>query len=439
MTRCDPNSFAIVTLGCKVNQYESQALREGLRRAGMDETDPLDSPDIFLLNTCAVTAKSGADSRKWINRIRRKSPRATIVAVGCCVDIEPEAVAGADVVVPQVEKHALLEAVGGGLEKLTKMLAGVQDGNRKSNLDLEICGFKGHTRAFLKVQDGCNAGCSYCAIPIARGRSISRAVEAVLDEAARLSDAGKAEIVICGVNLGSYGRDLGMMSGLVRLLEDLLDAPGAVRFRLSSIEVTDVSSDLLALIASTSRICSHLHIPLQSGDAKVLEAMGRSYTPEQFVETVRHSRGMLDEPGITTDCMVAFPGETDKQFENTLAVCRECGFSRIHVFPFSPRPRTAAAKLPGRLHERTARHRARILIEEAETLAGSYMDRLVQPGTNGTVLDVVIEEDRNDYSLGLAARYVRARVAGSFTRGTRLRGTAAGHDGKYINMEVCDE
>ena len=428
MTRCDPNSFAIVTLGCKVNQYESQALREGLRRAGMNETNPLDSPDIFLLNTCAVTAKSGADSRKWINRVRRKSPLATIVAVGCCVDIEPEAVAGADVVVPQAEKHALV-----------KKLAGVPDGNRKSNMDSEIHGFAGHTRAFLKVQDGCSAGCSYCAVPIARGRSVSRAVEVVLDEAARLSDAGHPEIVICGVNLGFYGRDLGMDSGLVRLLEDLLDAPGAARFRLSSIEVTDVSSDLLALIASTSRICSHLHIPLQSGDAKVLESMGRSYTPEGFVETVRRSREMLDEPGITTDCMVAFPGETDEQFENTLAVCRECGFSRIHVFPFSPRPRTAAAKLPGRLGERTARHRARILLEEAETLAGSYMDRLARPGANRTVLDVVIEEDRNDCSLGLAARYVRVRVAGLFTRGTRLHGTAAGHDGKYINMEVCDE
>lgn len=226
------NSFAIVTLGCKVNQYESQVLREKLWRAGMNETNLLDSPDIFLLNTCAVTAKSGAESRKWINRVRRESPRATIVAVGCCVDIEPEAVAGADVVVPQAKKHALVEAAGGGPEELVKVLAGVSDGNRKSNMDLEIHGFAGHTRAFLKIQDGCSSGCSYCAVPIARGRSVSRAVE--------------------------------------------------------------------------------------------------------------------------------------------------------------------------------------------------------------VVLDVVIEEDRDDYSLGLTARYVWARVKGSFTRGTRLRGTAAGHDGKYINIERTD-
>ena len=425
-------TFAIVTLGCKVNQYEGQALREGLRRAGIDETDPLDSPDIFLLNTCGVTARSGADSRKWINRVRRRSPRATIVATGCCVDIEPEAVAGADVVVPQAKKHELVDM-------LCEVIDGIPSGGGNSSSCLEIREFAGHTRAFLKVQDGCSGGCSYCAVPLARGRSVSRPLGAILDETARLSEAGYPEIVLCGVNLGLYGGDLGMGEGLVRLVEALLETPGRTRFRLSSLAVKNVSSSLLGLMASSSRICSHLHIPLQSGDEEVLKAMGRDYTPEEFVETVRLAREVLDEPGITTDCMVAFPEETDEQFENTLAVCRECGFSRIHVFPFSPRPRTAAAKLPGRFPERTARRRARMLMEEAEVLAHSYMDRLAGTCKDGTILDVIIEEDLGDHSLGLAARYVRVRVEGSFSQGRRLRGAAAGHDGKYVNMEVCDD
>ncbi len=423
-------TFALVTLGCKVNQYSRQAIREDLRRAGFEETDPLEKPDVVVINSCGVTGKSTAESRRWINRIRKSSSRSTIVATGCCTEIAPDTLAEADVVVPQAEKYALLNS----LEE-----AGPHNNEAdsvNSNIDVKIGRFASHMRAFLKVQDGCARNCSYCAVPLARGRPVSKPLDDVLAEANALSEHGHPEIVLCGVDLGVYGRNLGTGDGTARLLEALIDTPGRTRFRLSSIDVRDVSDALLEVMASSRRVCSHLHIPLQSGSRSVLAAMRRNYTPEQFIDKVQRIRAVLDDPGITTDCMVAFPGETEEDFQDTLSVCRECAFSKIHVFRFSPRPGTSAETLPGRSPERISCRRAHILIEEAEGLAGSYRQRLVGSRRK---LDVLVEKADGKISYGIAARYVRVRAKGSFPTGTRLHALPVGSNGTYIEVEVCDD
>lgn len=423
-------TFALVTLGCKVNQYESQAIREDLCRAGFEETGPLDKPDVVVINSCGVTGKSAADSRRWINRIRRTSPRSTVVATGCCTEIAPDALTEANVIVPQAKKYALLNS----LEESGR--TGRDTGSVKSNVNTRIGRFDSHVRAFLKVQDGCARSCSYCAVPLARGRPVSKPLDDVLNEAAVLSEHGHPEIVLCGIDLGSYGKDLGMKDGPARLIESLITAPGRARFRLSSIDVRDVSDPLLAVMASSRRICPHLHIPLQSGSSSILTSMRRNYTPEQFLDAVRRIRTALDDPGITTDCMVAFPGETEEDFMDTLSVCRESAFSKIHVFRFSPRPGTSARVLHGRLPEEISCRRARILIEEGERLADSYRKQLTDSSRK---LDVLVEKTERNISYGLAARYVRVRTRGVFSPGTRFHALPAGSNGTYIEVEVCDE
>jgi threonylcarbamoyladenosine tRNA methylthiotransferase MtaB len=417
------STFAVVTIGCKVNQYEGEAVREGFLRGGLTETEPLDGPDILVINSCGVTVGSTADSRQWIGRARKANPDVRIVATGCCVDISPEELADADILVPQAEKHTL---VGQLLEDSS------EDG---SDAEMQISDFGGRTRVFLKVQDGCARRCAYCAVPIARGGPKSKPRDAVLAEARLLADSGFREIVLCGIDLGSYGIDT--KSGeLAALLETLLQDIGDVRFRLSSIDVRDVSEELLQVMASSSNVCPHLHIPLQSGDGSVLKAMRRGYSPEEYINNIKAVQEILRLPAITTDCMVGFPGEGDAEFENTLEVCREAGFSRLHVFRFSPRPETSAWNMAGRAPDRVARERSEILIGEGKILAENYRNALVAAAMP---LDVIIEKREDEGSSGLAGRYVRVNVDDSLPVGTRTCVIAARTEGTYIRSEASNE
>ncbi|MBM4050989.1 MAG: tRNA (N(6)-L-threonylcarbamoyladenosine(37)-C(2))-methylthiotransferase MtaB, partial [Planctomycetes bacterium] len=364
-----------ITLGCKVNQYETQALREALRGRGYVEAAPGQRADVCVINTCTVTQTSDDKCRQAIRRAIREHPGATVVVTGCYAEAEPEAlrrIEGVAVVVPQHDKGRLADIVEGLPQRSRRqttqhegheaheekhedhevgpsalMSLPVLRGLRVSG-ELSISGFEGHTRAFLKIQDGCDARCSYCIVPLVRGPVRSRPLEAIQREAERLAANGYREIVLTGIHLGAYGRDTGGRPGLCDVIEGLLDVPGLERIRLSSIEVNEFTDRLLALAVGSSKLCPHFHFPLQSGDDEILRAMNRTYTAAEYLSVLDRARARIERPSFTTDVMVGFPGEGERHFQNTLDVCRRAGFSRMHIFPFSPRPGTPAATMPNR-------------------------------------------------------------------------------------------
>ena len=268
------------------------------------------------------------------------------------------------------------------------------------------------------MQDGCNGRCAYCIVPLARGRSVSRDSKEIVSEAERLVAAGHEEIVLVGIHLGVYGRDLSPSLSLARLVRKLLRVKTIRRLRLSSIEATEVEEDLLDLMASDERLCPHLHLPLQSGDGEILRMMRRPYTASQYMKAIDHVRSKLSEPSFTTDIMIGFPGETEEEFRNTLRVCEEVGFSRMHIFPFSPRPGTAAAELPGRLPAETVRRRVDEARQLAAELALAYKRRFV-----GRLVEPLVESRREletQQLVGYTSHYLTVRFPGPDTLKGRI-------------------
>ncbi len=387
-------TFAFVTFGCKVNQYESQALRERFAARGLAEVEPAGGADVYVVNTCTVTETATAEARRTVRRLARRFPFAEITVTGCAADSHKAEFLG----IPGVRR------VAGHDEK-----AAVADDPRlapedtlPSIFDLSISRFDGHTRAFLKVEDGCDLSCSFCIIPKVRGTAVSRPLESAVEEARRLAAAGHREIVLTGVHLGSYGKDLARRSLLPDLVERLLAVEGLARVRLSSIEANEVSDALLDLMAAEPRFCPHLHLPLQSGDDGILAAMRRRYNTGQFRQACERAAARVPDPGITTDVIVGFPGETERAFESTLDFCRRIGFSRIHIFPYSRRRGTDAARLPD-LPSRVKKERLHRLEALAAELAGAYARKFL-----GRDVEVLVESDG-----GYTERYVRARVPGA--------------------------
>jgi len=388
-------TVAFVTFGCKVNQYESQALRERFADRGLAEVPADQGADLYVLNTCTVTETATAEARRAARRLARRFPFAEITVTGCAADSHREeflGIPGVRRVVPHDEKGGL-----GGDPRLAPT------DTRPSIFDLSISRFDGHTRAFLKVEDGCDLNCSFCIIPKVRGRALSRPLESAVEEARRLVGSGYQEIVLTGVHLGSYGKDLAKRSLLPDLVERLLGLGGLARVRLSSLEANELSEELIALMASEPRFCPHLHLPLQSGDDEILRAMRRRYNSAQFEAACGRVAKRVAEPGLTTDVIVGFPGETDRHFENTLDVCRRVGFSRIHIFPYSRRRGTDAARLPDLPH-RVKKERLRRL----EALAAELTERYARKFLEREV-EVLVEAQ----GVGYTERYLKAHVSGA--------------------------
>jgi len=397
-----PSTYAIITLGCKVNQYEGQAIRERLANLGWRETPFRDVADLYIINTCTVTRQADETCRKKVRRALRANPRARVIVTGCAAETAPERFRNIEGVSEVLTR--------GQMAHLDKYLDSGRVPEPGDVFDMEISRFQAHTRAFMKIQDGCDGGCAYCIIPIARGHERSRPLERLRPEAERLVAAGHREIVLTGIHLGHYGRDLEDPARLADAARTVLEVVGVERVRLSSIEAMEVPDDLIELAATDHRFCPHFHLPLQSGDDAVLSAMGRRYTVAEFLGTVERVRARLDRPSITTDVMVGFPGETDEQFEHTLHVCQTAGFSRIHVFPFSPRPGTRAESMSGRVPTHLVRERESRLQALAATLALAYKQSFL----GQTVCPIV--EHRRDKETGLlagwSARYVRVLFDG---------------------------
>jgi len=395
-----PQTYRIETLGCKANVYDSRRLAEALEARGLRPAPAGEPADVCVLNTCTVTAAADRKSRKLAAHLARENPGARVFLTGCYVQARPEELAsvpGVSALFARDQWRDLLAAAGGAPPPEGDALDG----------DFGIRSFDGRTRAFLKVQDGCDAFCSYCVLPSVRGKPRSRPLSDVRAEARRLADAGFAEIVITGIHTGFYGRDLPGRPPLARAVLAVAETPGVERVRLSSVEAGEVSDELLAAMAHPA-VCAHLHLPLQSGDADVLRRMGRGYRPSGFLRVVARARAALDRPAITTDVIVGFPGEGDAAFESTLEFCRAARFSRSHVFPFSPRPGTPAAGMPDRPPPHVVRERSRALRSLANEMAADWAEGFV-----GSRVRVLLERHGpNGRLTGYTDRYVRLTAAG---------------------------
>ncbi len=419
--------FRILDHGCKVNRYDGELVRAELRRFGLAETDAGDAADVVVLNACAVTDHAVKKGRQALRRLRRESPGARMVVTGCMTPTDRAAYSRIEpgiLTVPSGERDAIRGA-------LVDFLGDAVPARPDGALALDAHAFASRTRAFLKVEDGCDAKCAFCVIPSIRGPVRSRSRDDVLAEARRLVDAGFRELVLCGIHLGHYGRDTGdSVLGLARAVAAL---PGTFRVRLSSLEITEIDADLARTLAETERLAPHLHVPLQSGDDGVLRAMRRPYTAARFAERIETVRAAVEDLALTTDVIVGFPGESDEAFERTVALARRLRLSRIHVFPFSPRAGTEAATLEGRVPAPTLRSRvARLLREERRLREEDDRSRI---GTEATVL---VESTDGTTSEGLSERYRRIRLPGEHPPSTfvRCRVVGRGRDDE-LQGEAC--
>lgn len=392
-------SVRFVTFGCKANQYDTQVLREALLRRGLAERQG--AAELVVVNTCTVTAEAGRKARQVIRRIHRESPDSRICVTGCLAESEPEVLRG----LPGVEW-----VLGNGEAKRPVSFLrqlGHEVDPEELGVPAGITAFAGHTRAFVKIQDGCDKACAFCIIPKVRGASRSRPIPELCEEIRQLVEGGHVEVVLCGIHIGHWGLDLGL--SLADLLAALValeprDASGEglpYRLRLSSIEATEVDDALVELMAlHAQRIAPHLHMPMQSGDDEILARMNRWYTVDEYLAACDRIRSQLDRPAFTADILVGFPGETDAHFANTLETARRAGFARVHAFPFSARPGTAAHGLSDRVAPEQVRERRALLSALAHGIGEDYRRSL-----DGALERVVLEG-----FAGLAGRYQRVRV-----------------------------
>lgn len=400
-----------VTLGCKVNQYETEYVRQGLVSIGYQDVSAGESADLCLVNTCTVTHEGDAKSRQVIRRLARENPQARIVVMGCYATRAPDEIASlpgvAEVVTDKRELPDLLGRFG---------VADIPTG---------ISSFQGRHRAYVKVQDGCLLRCSYCIIPYVRPELTSRPADHILDEVRRLIDHGYREIVLTGIHLGHYGvdwnrnRPKSQWFRLSDLLQRLVRLDGPFRIRLSSIEATEVTRELVAVLAEfPDRICPHLHICLQSGSDDVLRRMRRRWGVRRFLDRCRLVQETLQVPALTTDVIVGFPGETDSDFEATCRVVREVGFSKIHVFPFSSRRGTPAADFPQAIPPQVKSERGRRLAEIEAELRQNYFSQLCR-----LPLRVLLEGPADGIPqtwIGTACRYAPMEVIAPFQQSGAL-------------------
>ncbi len=406
-------TFSIITLGCKVNQYESQQIRELLERIGLNQTKMSDKVDVVVINTCCVTRTASAKSRQYIRKAKKQSPHATIVACGCLPTVEIGEMNNLDkdthIVRQRNELSAMLCQIANGstsvLNSQSNELckdASIKANNaskfiNKNNLYTtaeltQLNSFKGHTRAFLKVQDGCDGYCSYCIVPKTRPHVHSKLLPIVLEEAQSLVVAGHKEIVVTGVFLGAYGQHTvrrvkwanGQNDKLAVLLDNMAQIPGLARIRLSSLEPADVTDRLLDSFCEHPNIMPHLHLSLQSGSDKILKKMARQYNSDDFRKKVDMVKSRLDRPAITTDIIVGFPGETDADFGQTVDLAKEVGFAKMHIFGFSPRKGTAAALMQGTINPEVIKERSRILRDLDAVLQRKYREQFI--GEKATIL-----------------------------------------------------
>ncbi len=401
--------FAFYTLGCKVNQYETQAMERLLTDLGHSIGAFEESCDGYVINTCSVTAVADKKNRAVIRRIRKAHPEAVIAVCGCYTQHAPEAVRalGADVLGGSGDRTAFVADLVAAVEDRQKRVRIDQALRRREFQVLPAGGLEERTRAMLKVQDGCVNFCTYCIIPYTRGPVRSAPLDLALDQARDLASRGYREIVVTGIEIASWGVDLPGKPGLGVLLEGICDAVPDCRIRLGSLEPRIITEAFCEKMAKLPNLCPQFHLSLQSGSDTVLARMKRKYDTARYYESVRLLKAYFPGCAVTTDMIVAFPGETEEEFEESLAFIRRCGFADMHIFPYSRRPGTPADKMPGQHPNAVKEDRSRRAMAVAAEMSRDYRDALV-----GTTQEVLFEEPEGEFYVGHAPNYVKVCARG---------------------------
>ncbi len=385
---------AFHTLGCKVNQYETQAMIELFKEAGYWLVKDMDIADVYVINTCTVTNMGDRKSRQFIRRARRNNPSAIIAVVGCYSQVAPGEVEDIDevnIILGTRHRSRIVDLVEGcGINEKINAVDNIMD--TREIEDISIKDQQEQTRAFLKIQDGCNRYCSYCIIPYARGPIKSRQKSQVIKEVRRLVEKGFKEIVLTGIHVASYGKDFNNENGLLELLTAINSIDGLERIRLSSLEPTLFTDDFLQELTSIGKLCRHFHLSLQSGCDKILKKMNRKYSSVEFKEIVERIRKSYPQIALTTDIIVGFPGETREDFEETYNFVREIAFSDIHVFKYSPRRGTPAASFKNQVNGNDKQIRSKELIALGRELNKQYRAQFI-----GKTKEVLIETESRDH------------------------------------------
>lgn len=403
--------IAFYTLGCKVNQADTASMENLFLRSGHQLVSFDGEADVYIINTCVVTNTGQRKSRQTIHRAIRKNPNALIVVTGCYPQTaaeEVKAIAGVDMIIGNQDRAQIVQLVEERLaHRQTDTLDAVHKLTASTAFEEMAAGdITDKTRAFLKIQEGCNQFCTYCIIPFARGPLRSRSLESIRTETQRLINAGFKEIVLIGIHLGCYGKENPDGPTLYDAVKTVLEVPGVQRLRLGSLESVEVEPRLLTLMQEDARFCRHLHLPLQSGCDKVLQAMHRPYTTAKFKTLLADIKTKVPDIAITTDVIVGFPGETEADFETTCKFAESCGFSKMHIFPFSARKGTPAEKFAGAVTEAVKKERADILGKIDETMHKTFLQAMV-----GQKTEVLFEQPAGeDYFEGLTGNYQRVFV-----------------------------
>lgn len=399
---------ALHNLGCKVNSYETEAMTQLLEKNGYEIVPFSEKADVYIVNTCSVTNMADRKSRQMLHKAKAKNPEAVVVATGCYVQTATEKIKqdlSIDIIVGNNKKKDIVNILDEFYKKKENIHI-IDINHTEEYEDLEISTVTEHTRAHMKIQDGCNNFCSYCIIPYARGRIRSRKMDNIKNEMKRLAEGGFREIVLTGINLGFYRDGENTLIDVIEMADKI---DGIERIRLGSIDPEVVTEEFAARLGKVKKICPHFHLSLQSGCDSVLKAMNRHYTTEEYLEKCGMLREVFENPALTTDIIVGFPGESEEDFQTTLEFVKKVGFAQIHVFKYSKRAGTVAAKMPNQVDEKEKTKRSEKLIQ-----AGLELTRQYRQGFIGKREEILFEEnkivDGKEYSVGHTKNYIEAAV-----------------------------
>jgi threonylcarbamoyladenosine tRNA methylthiotransferase MtaB len=405
-------TVAACTLGCKTNQYETDGMMEILKKMGASVVNFEDTADVYLINTCSVTNMADKKSRQMIHRARKNNPEALVIACGCYVQAEKEKLSqdkDIDIIISNNRKkdigHVIAEYFNSGE---TACFTDISREKEFEELDVNKPVY--HTRAYVKIQDGCNQFCTYCIIPYVRGRIRSRSMDSVIDEISRLAEAGVKEVVLTGIHISSYGRDMDGDTGLADLVENISKIEGIERIRLGSLEPGIITEEFAHRIKAVDKLCPHFHLSLQSGCDSVLKRMNRKYTCGEYMEKCELLRKVYKNPAITTDVIVGFPGETEEEFECTRKYLEDINLYEMHIFKYSQRKGTPAATMPNQVDPSVKNSRSDVLLAISEHNKHAYQDLFV--GTTVKVLvEELVEKNGEEYMRGHTERYMDVHIS----------------------------
>ena len=398
-------SVGIYTLGCKVNTYESEYLMNILKEKGYIIKDFDDVCDVYIINTCTVTNNSDVKSRKVIRQAIKRNDDSCIIAMGCFIEANKDIeIPGIDILIGNKDKTKVPELIEEWFKNRESRNLVYNEELTKFE-DMYINNFPGRTRAFVKIQDGCENFCSYCIIPFVRGKCRSKEFDTVINEVTDLVNNGYKEVVLTGIHTGSFGIDLD--KSFADLLRELVKIKGLERLRISSIETTELNEDVLDVLRNSNVIVDHLHIPIQAGSDEVLKLMNRKYDLDFFFKKIEEIRSIRPEISITTDIIVGFPGETEELFNKSIETCKKIKFSKLHVFPFSERKGTKAVELPNKVSPEDKKKRTKKLLEVSKKLELDYMNKYLN-----REVEVLIEEYTDGYSYGHTPNYLYVKIIG---------------------------